>query len=180
MLALVSNKQDLSIAYPNPPTSASFNQTFVFKPPEKSSLNTWQYLWCTTEDNPSYTKNPATAKPNANPINGIIVIHFSLGSFLSLHGCSTSPFLTRLEWKYLEGSARTAEEEPNDDAGLELKGEEKGFARGAGEISSPNGSLRVLLSGVPGRCGVVAVEMADRPLPLWCTFPSILDSSTRK
>ena len=93
----------------------------------------------------------------------MIVTHFSLGSFFALHGCSTSPFFTLLEWKYLDGSPRTAEEEPNDEAGLELKGEENGFPLGAGEIPSPNGLL--LLSGVPGR-GVVAVEIADMPLPL--------------
>lgn len=90
--------------------------------------------------------------------------HFSLGSFFSLQGCSTSPFRTRLEWKYLEGRLRTADEEPKEEAGLEVNGEEKGFALGAGEMSSPNGLL--LLSGVPGRIGVVAVvEMA---LPLNC------------
>ena len=94
----------------------------------------------------------------------MIVTHFSFGSFFALHGCSTSPFRTLLEWKYLDGSPRTADEEPNDDAGLELKGEAKGFGRGAGEISSPKGLL--LLSGVPGRIGVVAVETADMPLPL--------------
>lgn len=79
----------------------------------------------------------------------MIVTHFSFGSFFALHGCSTSPFLTRLEWKYLDGRARTADEEPKDDAGLELIGDEKGFVLGAGEMSSPNGLLR--LSGVPGR-----------------------------
>jgi hypothetical protein len=95
----------------------------------------------------------------------MIVTHFSLGSVFALHGCSTSPFRTLLEWKYLDGAPpRTADEEPNEEAGLEVKGEAKGFGRGAGEISSPNGLL--LLSGVPGRIGVVAVEMADMPLPL--------------
>jgi hypothetical protein len=93
------------------------------------------------------------------------VTHFSFGSTFDLHGCSTSPFRTLLEWKYLCGRPRTADEEPNDDAGLELKGEEKGLPLpGAGEMSSPNGLL--LLSGVPGRIGVVAVEMADMALPL--------------
>ena len=94
--------------------------------------------------------------------------HFSLGSFFAIQGFSTSPFCTLLEWKYRVGSDRTAEEDPNDDAGLELKGEEKGFALGAGEISSPKGLL--LLSGVPGRMGVVAVavDTPDMPLPLYC------------
>ena len=86
----------------------------------------------------------------------MIVTHFSLGSFFDLHGCSISPFRTRLEWKYLDGP-RTADEEPKDDAGRELNGEEKGFARGFGVISSPKGFT--LLSGVPGRIGVVAVEL---------------------
>jgi hypothetical protein len=95
----------------------------------------------------------------------MIVTHFSLGSTFDIHGRSTSPFRTLLEWKYLEGSARTADEEPNEEAGLELKGDEKGFVfvLGAGEMSSPKGLL--LLSGVPGRIGVVAVEMAETPLP---------------
>lgn len=74
-----------------------------------------------------------------------------------------------LEWKYFEGRARTfvPEDEPNDDAGLEPKGVPNGLALllpGAGEISSLNGLL--LLSGVPGRIGVVAVEIAEMPLPL--------------
>jgi hypothetical protein len=92
------------------------------------------------------------------------VTHFSLGSFFSLHGCSTSPFRTLLEWKYLDGKPRTADEEPNEDAGLEGNGEEKGFALGAGEMSSLNGLL--LLSGVPGRIGVFAV--VETALPLNC------------
>jgi hypothetical protein len=102
----------------------------------------------------------------------MIVTHFSLGSTFAFHGWSTSPFRTRLEWKYLDGSpALRADEEPNDDAGLELNGDENGFTLGAGEISSPNGL--VLLSGVPGRIGVVAVETADIPLPLYCEWFSI-------
>lgn len=101
-----------------------------------------------------------------------MVTHFSLGSFFDLHGCSTSPLRTRLEWKYLEGTpARTADEEPNDDAGLELNGEENGLTLGAGEMSSPKGLL--LLSGVPGLMGVVAAETADWPLPLYCDWFSI-------
>lgn len=91
--------------------------------------------------------------------------HFSFGSTFALHGCSTSPFRTLLEWKYRCGRPRTADEEPSEDAGLELKGEEKGLPRpGAGEMSSPKGL--VLLSGVPGRIGVVAVEMPEMALPL--------------
>lgn len=93
--------------------------------------------------------------------------HFSLGSTFASHGFSTSPFLTRLEWKYLEGAARTAEEEPKEDAGLEVLGEEKGFAfgpLGVAEISSPNGLLR--LSGVPGRICEGVVEVAETALPL--------------
>ena len=156
------------VSYPNPPTSASFVQILVLRPDEKSSLMTGQYLWWTTDEIPSYTKNPAIANPNANPINGMMVTHFSFGSFLALHGCSTSPFRTLLEWKYLAGSARTADEEPREDAGLEVKGDEKGFVLGADEISSPKGLL--LLSGVPG-LGVVA---AETPLPLYCIEPSIL------
>ena len=94
----------------------------------------------------------------------MIVTHFSFGSFFDLHGCSTSPFRTLLEWKYLEGSPRSTDEEPKDDAGLEFKGEANGFARAAGDISSQNGLL--LLSGVPGRIGVVIIETAEIPLPL--------------
>ena len=55
--------------------------------------------------------------------------HFSFGSFLDFHGCSTSPLRTRLEWKYLCGSARMAEEEeePKDEPGLEVKGVPNGL-----------------------------------------------------
>lgn len=95
-----------------------------------------------------------------------MVTHFSLGSFFDRHGCSTSPFLTRRLWKYLEGMPpRIADEEPKEEAGRELKGEEKGLTRGAGEMSSPNGLL--LLSGVPGRMGVVAAETPEVSLPLY-------------
>ncbi len=48
-----------------------------------------------------------------------MVTHFSLGSFFASHGFSTSPLCTLLEWKYLDGRALTAEEEPKEDAGLE-------------------------------------------------------------
>lgn len=99
--------------------------------------------------------------------------HFSLGSFFSLHGCSTSPFRTLLEWKYLDGRPRTADEEPKEDAGREGNGEENGFALGVGVMSSPNGSL--LLSGVPGRIGVVAV--VEIALPLKCELFSISSCS---
>jgi hypothetical protein len=67
-------------------------------------------------------------------------------------------------------AARTADDEPSDDAGRDVKGDEKGFALGAGEISSPKGLLVALLSGVPGR-GVVAVETPE--LPRYCIVPSI-------
>lgn len=105
--------------------------------------------------------------------------HFSFGSFFDLHGCSTSPFRTRLEWKYLEGRERTAEDEPNEDAGLEVKGEENGLALplGAGEMSSLNGLLVPLLSGVPGRIGVVAVDTPETALPRYWTLLSISSCS---
>jgi hypothetical protein len=113
------------------------------------------------------------AVPNARPINGMMVTHFSFGSFLANQGFSTSPFRTLLEWKYLDGIGRTAEEEPSDDAGLELSGDAKGFGPGAGVISSPKGWPGLaelpelpLLSGVPGRIGVVAVvDMPEVALP---------------
>ncbi len=76
-------------------------------------------------------------------------------------------FLLVLSGNIARGSARTAEDDPNDDAGLELKGEEKGFPLGAGEMSSPKGLLLFRLSGVPGRTGVVDVEMPDMALPLY-------------
>ena len=137
----------------------------LLSPSEKFSSKTSSYLWCTTEWSPSYTKKPASAKPIASPINGIIVTHFSFGFLFAIHGFSTSPFLTRLEWKYLGGSgpSRKADEEAEDDTGLEVNGVEKGLAGGAGSISSPKGSL-LLLSGVPGRIGVVAVDTPEVPL----------------
>lgn len=106
------------------------------------------------------------------PIRGIIVTHFSLGFFFANHGFSTSPLRTRLEWKYRGVGRCMAEEPPNEEAGLEFMGEAKGFALpGAGEMSSAKGLL--LLLGVPGRMGVVAVEVPEVALPLWCT-PSII------
>ena len=105
-----------------------------------------------------------------------MVTHFSLGSFFSLHGCSTSPFLTRREWKYLDGSARTAEDDPNEDAGRELKGDANGFV-GAGEIPLPSPLLNGFLdSGVPGR-GVVAV--VEAPFPLYVAVFSMLCKSRK-
>jgi hypothetical protein len=77
------------------------------------------------------------------------VTHFSFGSTFFSHGCSTSPFRTLLEWKYLGGGGRAAEEDDSsDDAGLEVKGLEKGlFAMGA-EEPSLKGLRCALLSGV--------------------------------
>lgn len=60
---------------------------------------------------------------------------------------------------------RRAEEPPNDDAGRELYWESKGLPLGAGEMSSPKGFD--LLSGVPGRIGVVAAETCEASLPLY-------------
>src|SRR5277367_4418896 len=99
-------------------------------------------------------------------MRGIMVTHFSFGSFLFFQGCSTSPFRTLLEWKYLCGIApRMADEEPKDEAGLELKGEANGFGRGAGEMPSSNGFLAV--SGVPGLMGLaVRVVVVVVALPL--------------
>ena len=105
------------------------------------------------------------------PIKGMIVTHFSFGSFLFFHGCSISDFRIFLEWKYLGGCAdRTADEEPNDD--LEVNGEENGSARGMGDISSPD-ELLLLVSEVSG-IGVVAVvevEVGEILLPR-CREPS--------
>lgn len=111
----------------------------------------------------------------ASPINGMIVTHFSFGSTLSIHGFSTSPLRTRLEWKYLEGPPPwIADEEPNDDAGLDVKGVENGLllVLGAGEISSPNGFP--LTSGVPsGVPGLIVVVAVETKLPPLCCIPSI-------
>jgi hypothetical protein len=94
------------------------------------------------------------------------VTHFSFGSTFFSHGCSISPFCTLLEWKYLEGGGRAAEEdEATDDVGLEVKGVENGlFALGVEELSS-KGFRWVLLSGVPGCIGVVAEETPEVALP---------------
>jgi len=164
LLKYVSSKS-CSNAYPNPPTSASFVQTSEFKPPEKLSLKTGQYLCWTTEWYPSHTKKAATPQPMSSPIIGKMVTHFSLGSFFDFHGWSTSPFFTLLEWKYLEGAARTLVEEPNDEAGLDCAGVPKGSVPilGAEEMPSrsPKGSA-TLLSGV---------ETVDVALPLKCAVP---------
>jgi hypothetical protein len=106
--------------------------------------------------------------PKTKPTSGIIVTHFSFGSTFFSQGFSISPFLTLLEWKYLDGGGRAAEEdEATDDVGLEVKGDEKGlFVGGVGEISS-KGFGWLLLSGVDGCIGVVvvAVEMPEGALP---------------
>jgi len=100
----------------------------------------------------------------------MMVTHFSFGSFFSLHGCSTSPFFTRLLWKNRDGPTllRSAEEPPKEDAGRELYCESNGFPPGPAGTgvmpSSPNGFI--LLSGVPGRIGVVAAETCEASLPL--------------
>lgn len=95
-----------------------------------------------------------------------MVTHFSLGSTFFSHGCSISPFCTLLEWKYLEGGGRAAEDdEATDDAGLEVKGVEKGLCvLGVEEPSLLKGLGWAPLSGVPGCIGVV-VEMAEVALP---------------
>lgn len=50
---------------------------------------------------PSQMMKAATHKPTINPIRGIIVTHFSLGSLGSLvHGFTTCSFRTRRLWKY--------------------------------------------------------------------------------
>lgn len=89
----------------------------------------------------------------------MIVTHFSRGSFLSIHGRSTSPFRTLREWKYrwFRVCWCKADEEAFVDAGPEVKGDAKGLARGTGVIESAKGDD----SGVPGRMGVaVAVVVA--------------------
>lgn len=90
-----------------------------------------------------------------------MVTHFSLGSFLSSQGLSTSPFLTRLEWKYLCWGIWSAVDEPAAETGMDPYGVVKGFALGAGVMAS--------LSGVPGRRGVgfAVVFAVVLAVPLW-------------
>lgn len=100
------------------------------------------------------------AIPANRPIIGIIVTHFSFGSFFASHGRSTSPFLTRREWKYLFGRDRIAEELPNDEAGRELSGDENGFilVEGAGETAaevpspSSNGLRSMVVEAIEANC----------------------------
>src|SRR5450432_253242 len=103
------------------------------------------------------------ARPRKRPIRGIIVTHFSLGSFFVFQGWVIVPFGTLLEWKYRwETPPRMAEEA--EETGLELNGDEKGFGRGFGEMPSSNGFTFLPVSGVPGLMGlavrVVAVVVA--------------------
>lgn len=62
-----------------------------------------------------------------------------------------------------------AEEEPSEEAGLELNGEANGFGRIAGEMLSSKGFLGVLgVSGVPGLIGLaVRVVVVVIVLPLY-------------
>jgi hypothetical protein len=101
-----------------------------------------------------------------------MVTHFSLGSLFAFHGCSTSPFFTLLEWKYLAGADRTPEEESNDEAGLDCVGVAKGSVTlGTEEIESKK-SFRLL-------SGIESVEVPDMTLPLKCA-PLLLDPSIVK
>lgn len=72
---------------------------------------------------------------------GMIVTHFSLGSFFPRHGCETSPFRTRLLWKYFCGIPRMPEAEPKEEAGRDPKGEANGLPLGAAEMLSLKGSV---------------------------------------
>jgi len=94
------------------------------------------------------------------PISGMMVTHFSFGSFRSSQGLSCSPFLIRREWKYLGAGADWKPlEEPIADAGMEPYGDEKGFLTGAISIGS--------LSGVPARGVVAAVVVV---VPAWLPY----------
>ena len=46
------------------------------------------------------------------------------------------------------------EEEPKEEAGLELNGDENGFGRGFGEMPSSKGFKFLAVSGVPGLIGL--------------------------
>lgn len=71
------------------------------------------------------------AEPNEHPDHRNYPTHFSRGSFLSSHGRSISPFLTRREWKYFCcfccWYTLTAEDEPFLDSGVEVNGEWAGI-----------------------------------------------------
>lgn len=87
------------------------------------------------------------------PMMGIIVDHFSLGSFLVSHGFSISSLLILREWKYRGGALVCKPvDDPIADAGIEPYGEANGFRGGARSIGS--------LSGVPGLGVFVAVVVA--------------------
>ena len=102
-------------------------------------------------------RKPDSASPKKMPISGMIVTHFSFGSFTSSQGRSISPFLILLDRKYLGWSGCWKPVvEPRAEAGIEPYGEAKGFGRGVGSIRS--------LSGVPGRGVPVAVVLA---VPWW-------------
>ena len=79
----------------------------------------------------------------------MIVTHFSLGSFLSSHGRSISPFLIRREWKYLGGWCWKPVVEAARDVGADWFGEEKGFGFGTGRVG--------LLPVVPGLIDVTVM-----------------------
>src|SRR6266566_4622062 len=122
-------------------------------------------------------------RPMQMPRTGRIVTHFSLGSFFSSQGFTTSPFVTLLVWKYLwaRSSKRArALDEPKLEGGLEGDG----LANGLGppvrcdacdSTPSPKGFRPSGSFGVPGRwVGVgTAVEAADgapatgRPYTPW-------------
>ena len=74
-------------------------------------------------------------------MQGIMVTHFSRGSFLASHGFDTSPFLIRLLWKKRFGRAENPEVDPQFEVG-----------RGGGSDGSGD-SHGVISSAVPSRGG---------------------------
>jgi hypothetical protein len=89
-----------------------------------------------------------------------MVVHFSLGSFLSSHGFSISALFTRREWKYVGGGTGCKPVlDPIADAGIDPYGETKGLRCGARSMGS--------LSGVPGRVLLAVVVAVVAVVPLW-------------
>lgn len=86
---------------------------------------------------------------------GMIVIHFSFGSFEVSHGLSTCPFFTRREWKYLP---TPAEFTARDEFAAEADVDAYGVADPCGVSNGLRFSLYAL--GVPDR-GANSMLLSD-------------------
>jgi hypothetical protein len=125
----------------------------------------------TTEFKPIHTKIAHMPTPMSSPAHGIMVTHFSRGSFFASHGFDTVPFLTLLLWKYRPGTRRfgcdeNLAENPDVDPGTELA-EPYGTLSVIGEIGSEKSAVRGV-AGTEGVEGRVSLTLSLSPTSVGC------------